>query len=69
MTQHKHDCRRVFRVYDATCPRCQELAGGAAPRAGWGDAKRKAEAMSLLAIKNHDCRRSGCSVVCTFGDY
>jgi len=34
-TQHKFDCRRAWRNYDSSCPRCQELMQGAAPRPGW----------------------------------
>ncbi len=34
-TLHKADCKRVFKHYDITCPRCQELAGGAEPRKAW----------------------------------
>lgn len=32
---HKEDCTRVFKKYDVSCPRCQELIKGAEPRAGW----------------------------------
>lgn len=32
---HKSDCKRIFRRYDPDCPRCQELAAGAAPRKPW----------------------------------
>lgn len=34
-TLHKEDCKRVFKRYDADCPRCQELMGGAKPRDAW----------------------------------
>lgn len=34
-TKHRLDCERVFKRYDADCPRCQELASGADPRGGW----------------------------------
>lgn len=34
-TKHAEGCRRVFSRYDADCPRCLELAEGAAPRQGW----------------------------------
>ena len=37
-TKHKADCRMAFGRKDATCPRCQELIAGAAPRAGWQQA-------------------------------
>ncbi len=32
---HKTDCGRVFKRYDLSCPRCQELAKGEPARAGW----------------------------------
>ncbi|THJ76069.1 MULTISPECIES: hypothetical protein [Frankia] len=56
----------------AGCPRCDELAAGAQPirwapprraRAVADDARRVAE------IRAHDCAVSGCSVVCTFGEW
>jgi hypothetical protein len=50
------------------CPRCDELRAGAAPRAGWGDRRRRFEAARSAAIYAHDCKRSGCGPVCTFGD-
>lgn len=68
-TKHNSDCTRVFKNYDANCARCQELKTGSAPRAGWGDWKRKMEAQSIAAIKAHNCQTSHCSVVCTFGDW
>jgi len=32
---HTADCTRVFKRYDLSCPRCQELAHGAPARKGW----------------------------------
>jgi len=32
---HKEDCVRVFKRYDASCPRCQELMKGLEPRKPW----------------------------------
>ena len=52
-TKHKDDCKRVFKNYDATCPRCQELAAGEKPRAGWSDNKRIMEAQRRRAIAIH----------------
>jgi hypothetical protein len=52
-TKHSMTCARAFSHRDMTCPRCLELANGAAPRAGWSDNKRKAEAMRLQAIREH----------------
>lgn len=40
-TKHAASCRRVWRRYDLDCPRCRELARGAAPRPGWGQHKRE----------------------------
>lgn len=68
-TRHNDDCQRVFRNYDPRCPRCAELASGAQPRAGWGARKHREEANALTAIKNHNCNRSNCGPVCTFGDW
>jgi hypothetical protein len=52
------------------CPRCDELLAGATPReahAGHLAASRRAEAEAdtIRAIREHDCRTSGCGVVCT----
>ncbi len=30
-TRHSDTCERVWNRYDTTCPRCRELAAGAAP--------------------------------------
>lgn len=68
-TLHKADCKRVFKNYDMTCPRCLELKNGSRPREGWSDEKRRMEAERIRSIKNHDCKKSGCSVICTFGDW
>ena len=66
---HKQDCKRVFKRYDDTCPRCQELINGAPAREGWNNRRIKEERKQLLDIKQHDCKKSNCSVVCTFGDW
>jgi len=69
-TKHKPDCQRVFSRYDATCPRCQELANGSAPRAGWNDHQRRIEAMRAEAIRTHDFAACAAkNVVCTHFDY
>lgn len=39
-TRHKDDCKRAFRNYDMTCPRCRELANGAKARKGWNKDNR-----------------------------
>lgn len=50
------------------CPRCDELRAGAPRREGWGSRARQLEAARSAAIRAHDCARSGCGPVCTFGD-
>lgn len=56
----------------AGCPRCDELAAGAAP-VRWApsrrddDERRAAEIRSHFASERH--RSGGCGVVCTFGDW
>lgn len=65
-TTHNTDCKRVFNRYDATCPRCQELAAGQPARAGWNDGAKRQEAIRIEAIRTHDynaCARK--NVVCT----
>lgn len=52
-----------------TCPRCDELRGGAKPRKSWGQQKRDREAATTRAIYAHDCKKSRCAIVCTFGDW
>lgn len=66
---HKTDCARVFRRYDLTCPRCQELANGSKPRAGWGDHAKHVEAMQIAALRAHNCTQANCGPVCTFGQW
>ncbi len=67
--QHKSDCNRVFKRYDLSCPRCKELAQGAAPKPGYSDFRKRQEKVQLDAIRNHDCRKSNCGPVCTFGEW
>lgn len=70
---HSAQCQMTFGRKDENCPRCQELLNGAAPRAGWQkkyfEQKKRTEEMELAAIRSHDCKKSNCSVVCTFGDW
>ena len=66
-TQHTHSV--VFGRKVAGCPRCAELAAGAAPVSGWGSATRQFQAVAIAAIRAHDCRLRRCGPVCTFGDY
>jgi len=73
MTKHKPDCKRVFKNYDKTCPRCIELMNGAKARKGWQadyfKRKKENEIRQSKEIKNHDCKKSGCMSICTFGDW
>lgn len=68
-TEHKADCKRVFARYDESCPRCFELKIGAPARQGWGDFRRAMERRSIAAIRAHDCKASGCMLICTFGEW
>lgn len=68
-TKHDPSCKMAFGRKDPSCPRCQELLAGAPPRKGWNHTKREQERRQIEAIERHDCRVSGCGVVCTFGDW
>lgn len=64
----KHTCGgpRFGRLAPAgECGRCDELRAGAAPRQGWGQRAREAEAERRRAIAAHDCRATRCGPVCT----
>lgn len=50
------------------CPRCDELLNGAAPVV-WANSSRQDDRQRSAVIRAHDCRLSGCSIVCTFGDW
>ncbi len=58
----------VFGRKDPTCPRCVEMINGAAPRAGWSDNKRRAEALFIAEVRSHRCDHR-CGPVCTFGEW
>lgn len=64
----KHNHQVIFGRREPGCPRCAELAAGAAPRQGWS-VRRTYEAQQIAAIRAHDCQKSGCGPVCTFGDW
>lgn len=53
---------------DATCPRCVELINGAKPIV-WRNRRAESDAQRSREIYAHDCKRSNCSIVCTFGDW
>ena len=68
-TKHADNCKMVFGKKDPTCPRCVELLNGATPRS-WGNSLRKENAaQSLKWIKAHNCQKSKCGQVCTFGEW
>lgn len=75
-TQHKSDCKRVFKRYDSTCPRCIELTNGAKPRS-WNMSyayqmrvgKGPAYEQFKRELKAHDCKKSNCGPVCTAFEY
>lgn len=67
-TPHSETCKAAFGRKDATCPRCSELLAGATPTS-WGQSRRAMDMQRVAEIRKHDCKRSGCNVVCTFGDY
>jgi len=72
VTKHSPDCHHAFGRRTPGCPRCDELATGAAPRRGWNHNGRLyvyPPPVAIAAIQAHDCKASGCGVVCTFGDY
>lgn len=74
-TTTKHTCGGpAFGRLTAGCPRCDELAAGAAPvRQPWRetrkqeDARRSAEIHAHFTGERH--RSGGCGPVCTFGDW
>lgn len=68
-TRHKEDCAMSFGRKDSSCPRCQELINGATPRKAWNSRKIEEINKQLIAIRNHDCKKSKCGYVCTFGDW
>jgi hypothetical protein len=67
-TKHKADCSMVFGRKDPTCPRCQELLAGSAPRPRFGG-RCLTMAAKPSRFEPHDCRERGCGPVCTFGDW
>ena len=58
----------VFGKKTPGCPRCDELLVGAEP-VRWAPSRREQDELRAQEIRDHDCKRSGCSVVCTFGQW
>ena len=73
IVRHKTDCKKAWNRFDASCPRCQELLSGAAPRAGWGRKVSDFERRQCEEIRDHFSSHrhlsGGCGPVCTFGDW
>ena len=69
-TKHTHQV--VFGRKVDGCPRCDELRAGAEP-VRWNLSRREQARLDderrAREIRDHDCRTSRCSVVCTFGDW
>ena len=74
-TKHDAGCGMAFGrpVAGTMCPRCRELAGGAAPRK-WSGLTRMAKATlrcdevrAHFASERH--QSGGCGPVCTFGEW
>jgi hypothetical protein len=69
-TKHSPTCAMVFGRKDPTCARCVELMNGATPRAGWNDARKRADAQRSRAIAQHDFVACAAKhVVCTCFDW
>jgi hypothetical protein len=69
-TTTKHTHAVVFGRKVDGCPRCVELANGAAPVVqAWRGLRSQMEAEQIRAIRSHNCRLSGCGPVCTFGEW
>jgi hypothetical protein len=66
-TTTKHTCGGpVYGRKTPGCPRCDELIAGAAP-VQWHKATRFS--YTIDEIRSHDCKKSGCLPICTFGDW
>lgn len=66
----KHTCGGpVFGRLTRGCPRCDELLAGAEPVVWASTRRQRAERQRIAEIRAHDCKRSGCGPVCTFGDW
>jgi hypothetical protein len=71
-TKHNHDPQPFGRKLPlGECPRCDELHTGAAPRARFGGrlTVEQQDERRAQEIREHDCKASNCSIVCTFGDW
>ena len=66
----KHTCGGpAFGRKTPGCPRCDELLAGAAPVQWAGSTRRQDDERRAAEIRAHDCTKSRCAIVCTFGDW
>lgn len=68
-TKHAENCKMAFGRKDPTCPRCQELLNGAAPRL-WQATRDQERSLEIVTHFKSQRHQAGlCGPVCTFGDY
>lgn len=72
--KHSVDCSMAFGKLDPEhCARCEqrqaEKAQGIPARRDYGKAARELDAQRLTEVRRHDCKASGCSIVCTAFDW
>lgn len=65
----KHNHTVVFGRKVDGCPRCEELKAGAKAVQGWGAFRKQQDARFVRDLRAHDCKKSNCGPVCTFGDW
>ena len=69
-TKHSHPV--VFGRREVGCPRCEELAAGAAP-VRWAKSRKEQDARAVADVHAHfngeRHRSGGCGPVCTFGEW
>ena len=67
----KHTCGGPkFGKLTPGCPSCDEILDGKREPVRWGGTRAKEmEAERVRAIRAHDCRKSGCGLVCTAFDW
>jgi hypothetical protein len=68
-TPEKHNHAVIFGRKVDGCPRCEELKLGAKVTVGWGALRKQQEACFRRDLRAHDCKKSNCGPVCTFGDW
>jgi hypothetical protein len=70
MKTTKHTCNGpVFGKLTPGCPRCDELKSGAPVREWASTRNARFEASRREAVRSHDCKKSNCGPVCTYGDW